>query len=71
MNRDIRIQLGVRRTGQHLDLVAEIHEGSAQLLEVDALTAAMRIAAVREKANAKRSIHMQTYQILTILSWKR
>ena len=58
MYRDIRIQLGVRWAGQHLDLVAEVHEGPAQLLEVDALTATVRIAAVGEKANAKRSVHM-------------
>jgi len=64
--RDIRIQLRVRRAGQHLDVVTKVHERPAQLLEVDPLTTTVRIAAVREKANAKRLFHTHA-----VISWPR
>jgi hypothetical protein len=57
MDRDIPIQLRVRRTGQHLDMMTEVGKRAAQLLEVNALAAAVGIAAVREKTDAKRSVH--------------
>ena len=43
------VELGVGRAGQHLDVVAERGELTAQVPDVDALAAAVRLAAVRQQ----------------------
>jgi hypothetical protein len=54
---DVGVQLGVRRTGEHLDMVAQVFQAAAQLFEIDALTAAVGVAAIGEQADTERSIH--------------
>ena len=57
MHRNVDIEFGIRWTGQHLDMMAQVVKGPAQLIEVDALTTAVGVAAVGEETDAKGSLH--------------
>ena len=56
MDGHIRVQLGIRRARHHFDLVAQIAQGPAQVPQVDALTAAVRVAAVAQHADAQGAL---------------
>ena len=53
-----RIQLRVRGAREDLHMMAQGQESAAQMIEVNPLTATVGVAAVGEKANAKRSVHI-------------
>ena len=53
---DVCVQHGVRRPGDHVDMVADIRQRPAQVFQVNALTAAVGIAAVAEQADVQGSI---------------
>ncbi|MEA2646013.1 MAG: hypothetical protein QOE92_1096 [Chloroflexota bacterium] len=49
------VQLGVRLPGENLDLVAQRREGTGEVAHVHALSAGVRITAVSEQGDTKRS----------------
>ena len=51
-----RVELGVRLTAEHLDVVAEVDEGLGQVADVDALATAVGLAPVREECDAKGAV---------------
>ena len=51
-----RVQIRVRLTGEHLDMVPEPAEFPAQVAHVDALAAAVRLAAIRQERDAQRAV---------------
>lgn len=50
-----RVKVRVRLAGNYIDLVARIHQRFAQVLDINALAAAIGVAAVAEQADAQRA----------------
>ncbi len=49
---DAGVEVGVRRTGEHLHVVAERDQLPAEVTDVDALATAVRLAAVGQQCDA-------------------
>ena len=58
--RDPRVEVGVGRAGEHLDVVAEVGQGGREVPDVHALTAAVRFAAVGRQRDPQRGVTGQT-----------
>ena len=54
--RDVGGQLGVRLAGQDLDVMAEGGQFPAEVMDIDALPAAVRVAAVGEHGDSQRPV---------------
>jgi len=50
---DAVVDLGVGLPAEHLDVVPHVHEGLAEVADVDALAAAVRLASVRQERDAQ------------------
>ena len=56
-DRDARSEPRVRRAAEHLDVVAEGHQLTGQVVGVDTLAPGVRVAAVRQKGDTQRLGH--------------
>ena len=50
---DVRVQAGIRRAGNHFDMVADIFQCPAQVFQVDTLATAVGVAPVAQQTDVK------------------
>jgi hypothetical protein len=50
------VELGVGRAAEHLDVVAQVRQGGAQVAGVDALAPAVRLPPVHQERDAQRTV---------------